>query len=121
MRVAALAAVALVSLASAARPSRPTPLPQSTSARRSGVRAGAGAPLASRTGPGLVDGSAAAASANRPSLIDYVPVANAGAVVVSSDGKARFTVSEPRSCGSVPSRNARGAVPTRAPPPPRRF
>lgn len=29
---------------------------------------------------------------NRPSLIDYNPVANASAVVVSSDGKARFTV-----------------------------
>jgi hypothetical protein len=33
---------------------------------------------------------------NRPSLIDYDPVANASAVVTSPDGMARFTVLTPR-------------------------
>jgi alpha-glucosidase (family GH31 glycosyl hydrolase) len=45
-----------------------------------------------------VDGGAgpAATGMNRPELIDYDPVADPAAVVVSSDGLARFTVLTPR-------------------------
>lgn len=46
-----------------------------------------------------VDGSAAAEMAakyGRAELIDYNPVANPSAVVVATDGKARFTVLTPR-------------------------
>ena len=42
-----------------------------------------------------VDASAAKLGA-RPELIDYIPIAATGAVVVDSSGKARFTVLTPR-------------------------
>lgn len=69
---------------------------------------------------------------NRPSLIDYNPVANPAAIVTSPDGMARFTVLtdrvirmeyakrpgqfEDRECGG-PVLPATSALPTRAVPP----
>lgn len=46
--------------------------------------------------PFQVDGPAPEQVSNRPSLINYNPVANSSAVVVSPDGMARFTVLTPR-------------------------
>jgi len=53
-----------------------------------------------------VDGPRADQVANRPSLIDYNPVASAAATVVSSDGLARFTVLTDRVIRMEQSRSA---------------
>jgi hypothetical protein len=42
--------------------------------------------------PFMVDGARSEQVRNRPSLLPYNPVANSGAVTVSPDGMARFTV-----------------------------
>ena len=81
LRVTALLAAA--SLPSSASPLRPSPAPVSTSGPR-------GRP--SRVGPGAVAPPAPRSGGARPELIDYNPVAAAGAVVTDSKGAARFTV-----------------------------
>jgi hypothetical protein len=79
----AAALLLAASVFSSAAPVRPTPKPVFTSGP-------AGRP--SRVGPGAVAPPPRRARATRPELIDYDPVAAAGAVVADSSGTARFTV-----------------------------